>query len=248
MARMRWTNQRPTNRIKGSKRNRRIAFITLLIFLFLSFQSFILIDKNLTPALMDIAKTKTKQIAADTLNHAIREELAKGIEINKLVEKDKDNEGRVVSANFNSAEYVRIVGDATDLIIESLKKYESENVEISVPLGIATNIAILGNTGPDIPVTIVPKGVPKVTLVPQIQEAAINMILMSIIAHIEIEIEVVVPFRTETISLSVDIPLVSTIFLGEVPQFYYNNSGQQDPSGVVPPVPQIPVPSIPLGR
>lgn len=248
MASIRWNRYRRKSNVSGRKRSARIALITIIIFLFMTIQGFIVIDRNLSPALIEIAETKTKQIAADTLNHAIREELSTDIDINKLVFYEKDNDGRVVSANFNAAEYARIVGEATDLILTSLKKYENDNPEIAVPLGRATNITILGNTGPLVPVKIVPKGSPKVTLIPKLQEAGINMVLMSIVASIEVEVGIVIPFETKTISLPTEVPLVSTIFLGAVPQFYYNNSGGSSKQETTPPVPQLPVPSLPFGQ
>lgn len=66
-----------------------------------------------------------------------------------------------------------------------------------------------------------------------IQPFGINNALVEIAVHIEVNVQVVIPFATKPATVSTDIPIAMRIIQGEVPNFY-NNGGNSDPSFEIP--------------
>jgi sporulation protein YunB len=105
-----------------------------------------------------------------------------------------------------------------------------------VPLGQATNMALLGNLGHKIPVRFHAIGEvrPDVKIDPK--PMGINNTWIDVAIHLEVSVQIITPFATEITKLEQKIPVGGRLIQGEVPQFY-NNGG----SGITPSI-QIPQP------
>jgi sporulation protein YunB len=211
---MRWTG----------KSKKRFYMIGFFIAMLLTVQSFIYIETRLTPALMEIAKVRTKQIATQAINDAISKKIAQNADFNELVNVTNDKYGRPSVMMFNTMEYARIIGEATHRVQNTLHDLEQESQPI--PLGMALNSTILTQFGPDIPIEIVPMGAVTVDLKPEYAEAGINTIIVTVYIQIAAEVRVVVPFSTDSTVVSTKIPITHATLMGTVPNFYYKGNGE----------------------
>lgn len=241
-------------RIKGKspkKQKRRFMFIIFVIFLLLSLQTFLYIEKNLEPILMSIAKARVKQIATEAVNDTISKKIAQNNNYKDLLQFEKDGEGKIRAVVFNYSEYARIVAEATERVENTLK--ELSKLEERIKLGAAFNSEILADFGPEIPITIIPIGSVEVNPNPKYQNAGINGIIMTVMMDVTAEVQVVIPFVSEPTIITTSIPIVQTQIFGEVPQFYYdgkgtyygnypssNNASNAPPIQIVPNVPFAP--------
>lgn len=209
-------------------------FISLAIFLAISIQTFLYIERKLEPAMLNIANTKVEQLAAGAINEAVRKRVAEGTDFKELVYFKQDGEGKIKAVLFNYNEQTRIVAEATTRVSNILKELES--VPLVIPIGQALDSNILAMIGPDVPVTMVPMGSVQVNLIPEIREAGINMVHINVHMDIQAKVRVVIPFTTNPTVVKTQIPITQGLFMGEVPDYYFKGEGSDHSPTLLPPI------------
>lgn len=78
--------------------------------------------------------------------------------------------------------------------------------------------------GPSLPVTYVPIGAVKTNLETKMAEAGINMVLVTVYIRVEVTLRIVIPFATDQTTVVTSIPITNSLVIGDVPDYWYNNS------------------------
>lgn len=207
-----------------------------------------LVNKGIEPALIRYAESKTKQIASQVINKAINK---KTVEVGDVIAVEPGQEGAQPSAslktevinqklseitseiqkNLNAAEKGDLASleQLTDVDIEVEAKKE-DGIVWNVPLGQATDMALLGNLGPKIPVKFHAIGEvrPDVKINPK--PMGINNTWIDVSIHLEVSVQIITPFATKITKLEQNIPVGGKLIQGEVPQFYNNGESGVTPS------------------
>ncbi|MBN6186706.1 sporulation protein YunB [Aneurinibacillus sp. BA2021] len=210
--------------------------ISLFIFLGLIFQTFYYVEKNIEPVLHEIARVRADQIATKAIHEAISKKLIKEVSFKDLVELKEDNQGRVQAALFNGNEYSRIVLDAIENVSHALNELEA--MPQTLPIGQALHSNLLARMGPDLPLTLVPFGNVHVEMDIKMQEAGINMVLITVVMIVQTKVKIVIPFSTQPALVEAEYPISNALIVGNVPQFYYDGEGRPTGSevpGMTPP-------------
>ncbi|WP_068773869.1 sporulation protein YunB [Paenibacillus sp. FJAT-26967] len=218
MIRRRWRSK-PTGKQGWKKR----LFIALLIFMLISLQSMIMIERNLKPPLMNLAKVRVKQMATESINEAISDRVSKGTNFEKLIDWKTDSGGKVTGFLLNYSEHMRITSETRSAVqqqLDSLKELPEH-----IPLGQAMGSAILASFGPKIPIRLTPAGAVKVDLSTRHENAGINMILVEVYIRIVAEVSVIIPFDSEPEIVETEIPISYSLVVGDVPMYYFDNKG-----------------------
>ncbi|WNQ12539.1 sporulation protein YunB [Paenibacillus aurantius] len=236
LVKRRWKS-RP--RSKSIKRN---IFITLVILLLVSLQSFIYIEKNLKPPLMNLAKIRLKQLATQSINSAITDHIAQGTQFDKLIEWRTDNAGKTAGFMLNYAEHVKITADTVNRVNSTLANLKA--MPEHIPLGQAMNSAILASFGPDIPIRLVPAGAAKVDLNTRSQNVGINMVLVEVYIRIIAEVTIIIPFDAEPEIVETELPISYVLVVGDTPMYYMDNKGNPV-GGTLPP--NVSLPNLSVG-
>ncbi|MDF2669779.1 MAG: yunB [Paenibacillus sp.] len=221
-------------RSRSTKKGKRKAFFIALVISFLFFiQSFIYIDRNLWPPLMNLAKVRMKQMATEAINNAISERISEGTNLEALIDWKMDRNGKINGFMLNYSEHMKIRSQAVSTVQTSLQ--ELKEMPEHIPLGQAMNSAIIASFGPKIPIKFVPAGLVKVDLSTRQQNAGINMILVEVYIHIVAEVSIIIPFDSEPEVVETEIPISYVLVVGDVPMYYMDNKG--NPTGTSPAVP-----------
>ncbi|WP_173915742.1 sporulation protein YunB [Halobacillus sp. Marseille-Q1614] len=215
-----------------------------------------LIDRGITPAIQGIAETRAQQLARDAINEAVSKQLAEDLHFEDLVRIEKDNEGKIVYMGWNSALVNRTLRDTTFRVQHFLKRMEMNELPledttlepdlvsddsnrdlgkepatlVEIPLGMATNNTVLSNLGPNIPVQLRIIGDVQTQFKNDITEYGINSAHFQLWINFKVSLRVVIPFSTETITVTNDIPVDSAVIPGEVPNFYNGDGSGNSPS------------------
>lgn len=223
------------------KRKRRVWMITLLVFVLLSIQMFLYVDKHIRPPLMHLAKIRVKQMATQAINRAITEQITNSRPLDQLIEWKTDNQGKVSSFILNSNEHMRITSETVSIVQHAL--LEVEEFSDHIPLGQALGSTLIASFGPRIPVKMEPQGAVKVDLSTRAREVAINMVLVEVYIKVVEEVAIVIPFDAEPEVLETEIPISYLMVVGDVPMYYYDGNGnpvgankEQAPSITLPPL------------
>jgi sporulation protein YunB len=228
MPQQKWRSRNP----RSKSRKRRYLFVMILLTLF-SMQSFIFVEKNLRPPLMNLAKIRLKQMATQSINAAIADRIAQGTNFDKLVEWKTDNKGKVSAFMLNYAEHMKITSDTisrVQTLLDGLKTMPEH-----IPFGQAMGSTILASFGPNIPIRLVPAGAVKVDLNTRQQNAGINMILVEVYIRIVAEVTIIIPFDTEPEIVETELPISYLLIVGDTPMYYVDNKG--NPIGSSNPLP-----------
>jgi sporulation protein YunB len=230
-----------SNRFRTSKRGplkaKHIVLVILILLTLISVQGFLFVERNLEPALKEIAKTYVEQIATLAITDAISKKVTEEIaETGDLIEIQEDNDKNITFISFNQARQAKIVADVTDRANQTL--VDLSNRPIEIPLGQALDSNILAQYGPQVPITLVPMGAAKADIEVRLEEAGINVVAIVVYLRIEARVKIVIPFASDDVLVRTEFPIAFDILNGKVPNVYFDGGGGSSTM----PVPNITVP------
>ncbi|MFD1039649.1 sporulation protein YunB [Virgibacillus byunsanensis] len=235
-----------------------ILMVTMIVFAVLVFISIEIIDKGITPPLMDIAEEKTIEFATRTINAAVQS--TENINFEDLIEiRSMDDNGNVSTLGWKSASVNRALRIAThraEYFLYGMNKGETidtddpdlEPIEYGdtaneladkdptvaeIPIGQATGNTVLANLGPKVPVHFEIVGSIESDVVHEVKEFGINAALVEIYIPVTVNVQIVIPFSTSTAKVSTKVFIDSRVIMGDVPEFY-NRGGGEGPSISIP--------------
>ncbi len=238
---------------KGPLPLRYVFLLTLVFFVFSTAIGLWMINKSIKPTLVSYAESETRKIATLVIGKAINNRLAnEEIEIFKTI----PNTNGSRNIQFDTEKISRLQTEIENLVLQNIKEVEqgnlavlesfaelevdfdesnsSEGISFSIPLGQATNNAIIGSLGPKIPIHFTAIGDATSDVKTKVTEYGINNAHIEVYIALEVQIEIIIPFATEVTTVKRNIPIGMGIFPGDVPQFY-NNGGAG-----IPPVINVP--------
>ncbi|WP_449537447.1 sporulation protein YunB [Ferdinandcohnia sp. Marseille-Q9671] len=240
-------------RRKGPLPFRYVFLLTFVFFIFSTAIGLFIINKAIEPALMAYAENETKKVAATVIKNAINQQINE----EELVQEDlsfikTDETGKIISYNTqvinqmatktlgNIERYLKYVNEGdinklehTDVQIETDDSTGQTGFVFKVPLGEATNNAILGNLGPEIPIRFHMIGFGETTPQGKIDEWGINNGWFQYNVLATVTMQVILPFSTGEVEIETIIPVINQNILHEVPEFY-NNGSESSPSIEIP--------------
>lgn len=210
-------------------------FVGVLFFcIFISFLVLNISSKRVFPIFIDYTSSKVKNISTMLINRAINEHLS-NFDTEKIISITKNSDNEIQMIDFNSMVVNEVLKSTTESVLESLKMLEKGNVELfdigttnkynngtiyEIPLGIISNNLFLSNFGPYIPIKLNIIGDVYSNINTEIKEYGINNALVEISINVTISEKVIVPFISETISISTDVPIFLKIIQGDIPIYY----------------------------
>ena len=225
---------------------RYVIIITFVFFMISTGFGLWIINRGLKPTLLSYAETQTSTIGTTVINKAINKKVSGNLDLEEITEEVKDSEGNVVSLRFNTQKINRVLGEITNLVQLNLREAEEGNIEnlefitdveideeeskaskgivYSVPLGQATNNALLGNLGPRVPVRFHSIGNVRSDIKHTVEPFGINNALVKVYIHLEVNVQIIIPFATKTETITQDILVAMDTVHLDVPQFF-NNGG-----------------------
>ncbi|WP_232695863.1 sporulation protein YunB [Brevibacillus daliensis] len=228
--------------MRTARTRKKWVFVVLVLLFAFGLQGLFYVEDKIKPTLLVLAKQKTESIAKEAIADAVIEHFSQ-LELGKeeIFQVEKDNGGRIQAIFYNFQTYSKIMSEANLSIKQQLKDMEQKKIDASIPLGLATGSSLLASTGPQLPITIAPVGSAKTWLDTEMKEAGINNVMLTVLLHVEIKLQVIIPFATEQTIITTSVPISNQYFPGEVPQFNYSNNS--DGATVVPPIQVAPAPS-----
>ena len=219
------------------------------------------INKQLTATYLEYAEVQTTKIASMVINKAINSRISSTLDVNDIIEEVPSDSTTMVTTRFNAGIINRILSDTNQLVQSHLEQAEQGNfsslpylddieydkqtmedeggVVFFVPMGQATNIPIIGNLGPKIPIRFHVIGNVQSNVVPTITKFGINNAYVEVNIHITVNVQIIVPLASKMSTVEQNIPVAMGIVQGQVPYIYTGGDGDAAPSIEVPlPLPE----------
>lgn len=93
---------------------------------------------------------------------------------------------------------------------------------MKIPFGNLTGLNILMGRGPEVPVRIIYLTSSKVDFRNELTAAGINQTKQQLDLEVTVNIDVLVPWDTESSSVVTEVLIADTVIVGQVPQTYVN--------------------------
>lgn len=234
---------------KGPLPLRYVLLITLVFFTCSTLVCLWIIDKELEPTLMSYAKSESRNIATLVINNAVDKQFEEAesedlfrtipntdgsnniqLDTEKIIRKQTEIVS-LIHENIKEAEEgnTDVLSSITEVEVEKKKTKDAKGINFSIPLGRATDNALLGNLGPDIPVEFYAIGDVTSDVKTKIDEFGINGGIIEIYIEVQVNIEIIVPFSSDVTVVKRNIPIGMGVFRGDVPQFF-NGNGNSTPA------------------
>ena len=172
-----------------------------------------------------IAVSDASDIMILQVNKAISQVLQEGAyQAEDFVELEKNNSGEVTAVRSNMAQINAL---STVLLERVVGLTENRTITVSIPAGNLTGISLLMGRGPGIPVEIMVLTSSHVEFRNNILTAGINQTKHQISLLVIVDIDVLVPWGTESTQVCTEVLISDTVLLGQVPQTFLQYEGNE---------------------
>lgn len=229
---------------KRQKRSRLLPIIIVCFFGTIALL-FYIVNVRLMPTYLQYAEVQTNRIASEVISKAINARTSNVLDVNDIIEEVPGEDTKMTK--FNAEIINRVMTETYTLVQNHLEEAESgnlsglpkyDNIEYDanamqedggivffVPLGQATNLPLLGNLGPKIPIRFHVIGKINTNVETEIKEFGINNAVVEVRIHLSVNVQVIVPFATKSTTVEQRIPVAFGMLKGTVPNIYTNGGG-----------------------
>ena len=197
------------------RRNRGISILFLLValLLFLAAASLYLKDVSTAIAVSDASDAVTVSI-----NNAIADIMRNGdYSADYFVTFEKSEAGEITAISSNMARINALSAKILDRIVGAT---DTHMLTVNIPVGNLTGVSLLMGRGPKVPVKIITMTSSRVEFNNSIVTAGINQTKHQINLEVIVDIDILVPWGTESTQVVTEVLIADTIVVGRVPDTY----------------------------
>ena len=204
----------PASPDKGLRR------VTLLLFLgalalFLSGAAVFLKDIS-----SQIAVSDARDIVTVQVNESIARIMAEGAyDENSFVRFEKNSAEEITAISANMAKINTLSAEILHAVVGAT---ENRTLKVSIPLGNLTGISLLMGRGPGVPVQIIMLSSSRVEFQNNIVTAGINQTKHQINLNVVVDIDILIPWGTESTQVVTEVMIADTVVVGKVPESYWS--------------------------
>lgn len=167
-----------------------------------------------------IAVSDASDIVTVQVNNAIAEVMAEEeYDEESFVRFEKNAAGEVTAISSNMA---RINALSAEILEKVVGATENRMLRVSIPLGNLTGISLLMGRGPGVPVKILMLTSSRVEFQNNIVTAGINQTKHQINLEVMVDIDILIPWGTESAQVVTELMIADTVVVGKVPDTYLN--------------------------
>ena len=199
----------------GPRRSRGISILFLLValLLFLAAASLYLKDVSTAIAVSDASDAVTVSI-----NNAIADIMRDGdYSADYFVTFEKSEAGEITAISSNMARINALSAKILDRIVGATDTYM---LTVNIPVGNLTGVSLLMGRGPKVPAKIITMTSSRVEFNNSIVTAGINQTKHQINLEVIVDIDILVPWGTESTQVITEVLIADTIVVGRVPDTY----------------------------
>ena len=194
-------------------RGLRILFLLVALLLFLAAASLYLKDVSTAIAVSDASDAVTVSI-----NNAIADIMRDGdYSADYFVTFEKSETGEITAISSNMARINALSAKILDRIVGAT---DTHMLTVNIPVGNLTGVSVLMGRGPKVPVKIITMTSSRVEFNNSIVTAGINQTKHQINLEVIVDIDILVPWGTESTQVVTEVLIADTIVVGRVPDTY----------------------------
>ncbi|MEA5016022.1 MAG: sporulation protein YunB [Candidatus Limiplasma sp.] len=213
---------------KAKGRSGRIFLLVLLLVLAMA----LMMERNLTQVMLDMAYARAYSLAVETINQSVWDVMQGGVTYDELIITQRDDQGKVTMLHANTVR-MNELATKTALMAEA-ELGLAENQQIEIPLGAALGIRFLAGTGPRVPIQILPVGAVNTQFSTEFESAGINQTRHKISLILATTVRLVIPSGSKRVDVISTVPIAETIIVGAVPDSFVDVNNRDDLLNLLP--------------
>lgn len=197
------------------KRRYRLGLFLPLALILIAAISWFLGDLATQMAVSDATDIVTK-----TVNDSINEVIGEGVYgFDYFITLEKDGDGNVTAITSDMAHINTL---STEILNSVIKSTDNGIIRISIPAGNLSGLNLLLNKGPDIQVDIIMLTSSRVDFRNEMVSCGINQAKYQLVLEVTVDIDILVPWGTESATTVTEVIVADTVIVGKVPNTYLN--------------------------
>ncbi len=173
-----------------------------------------------------IAISDARDIITSRINSAVAEIMREGAyEGDYFISFEKGSGGEVTAISCNMARINALSAVILDRVVGATENYTAT---VQIPLGNLTGLNLLMGRGPMVPVEIVTLTSSRVEFRNGIVTAGINQTKHQITLELHVDIDILVPWGSESTQVVTEVLIADTVIVGRVPDTYLDLQGTEN--------------------
>lgn len=202
--------------MKNYKKKSPYIFIIFLVLLVLIVYYYI--EINIKPTLKSICEVKAKIIATRIINDTVREQLKNNQLKGQILIPTYDHNGKINMITTDAIAMNTISANIANKVQENIVSLSDQ--KFSIPLGSALDSQLMANKGPELNFSILHQGSVIVDFVTEFEESGINQTRYKIYITVTVDMRIISPVTTSSISVGNNVLIAEVVIVGEVPDTY----------------------------
>jgi len=207
-----------------------VLFFIILTFIFALF--LIYVNLLVTPLIVDTSKSQIKVYATKSMNYAVTEAMNQNITYDDLVNILTNQDGKITLIEANTVKINNISNMIERITLAHLVEISRNPIEI--PLGAFTGISLFSGMGPPVLIDIFPYGEVGCKFLSQFISAGINQTQHKIYVEVQTKINVVLPLKTISVTMTNEVLVCESVIIGEIPETYLKSNNLTEMLELVP--------------
>ena len=167
-----------------------------------------------------IAVSDASDIVTVQTNNAIAALMAEGdFQNGDFVSFEKNASGEVTAIHSNMAKINLLSTRILDRVVGAT---ENRTLTVYIPAGNLTGVSLLMGRGPSVPVRIIMLTSSRVELGDSVITAGINQTKHQICLNVIVDVDILIPWGTESTQVVTEVMIADTLVVGKVPDTYLN--------------------------
>ena len=170
-----------------------------------------------------IAISDASDLITMRVNKAISQIMSEGnYDADYFVTFEKGENGEVTAISCNMARINALSAEILDRVVGATENYTAT---VEIPLGNLSGLSLLMGRGPKVPVEIVTLTSSRVEFKNNIVTAGINQTKHQITLGIRVDVDILVPWGSESTQVLTEVLIADTVIVGQVPGTYLDIQG-----------------------
>ena len=167
-----------------------------------------------------VAVSDASDIVSAEVNRVITSIMAGGdYDGESFVSFEKNADGEISAISSNMARINALSAEILDRVVGAT---ENRTLDVRIPLGNLTGISLLMGRGPGVPVEILMLTSSRVAFHNSVVTAGINQTKHQLNLAVIVDIDVLIPWGTESTQVVTEVMIADTVIVGKVPETYLN--------------------------
>lgn len=174
---------------------------------------------QLRPIMDSMATARVSNVIHKAVAEAVSETIATGrYDYTDLIRLEKDDGGKITALTSNMIQFNQLQIDVSENVMKKVGSVSSS--ELSIPVGSLTGVALLAGRGPDVHIKVLSVGSPAAEFENRFTDAGINQTKHQILLNVDVNVQMLMPGYTRTITVSSTLSVAETVIVGSVPETY----------------------------